>query len=500
MHDIVLKLFEIPALWFEILIPLSCVPGLLWLSIKNKRCPASIRIIPLLSAIAAGMQFLIEGYRWQIIPTGIVVAVLLSISILPFWYTVGYHRGLLTVGWGLCFATIMSEIIFPAIATPKPTGRFAIGTTILHLIDGSRRETLDPSFHGARELMIQIWYPADRSIKPLSVNTILQRAEERLGSRGDTSITGSAVSAARQRYPLLIFSPSWHGQRNQNDFQVAELASHGFVVVGIDHTFSSAVTVFPDGRIARAQLTNFVDLSSDSAFQASFRHNEDVLRVRVQDVEFVVSELERLNRQGSGSKLSERLDFHRLGIFGYSFGGAVAAQACWLDHRFRAGLDMDGTLFGGVADEGIEQPFAFFVERTQSPALDSSKSREPEKRRYAWINERDFSEQQNSMKKYGGYWLGIKGTGHVNFTGPPIYPTIGYYLDGAGTINPDRAMRIINAYTLAFFEKHLNHQPEPILNGPSPSFPEVNFAWALPPLRELIVDMSTNRSVKSSTR
>jgi hypothetical protein len=369
------------------------------------------------------------------------------------------------------------SLVYPPIATPKPTGQFDIGTIVFHLVDRDRRETLDTTARGPREVMIQIWYPVDRDNESGVSLTGPMALVRSCAFRADDHPAGAPLSKAQLIYPLLIFSPSWHGQRGQNSFQVDELVSHGFVVVGIDHPYSSAITVFPDGRIARAQLSNFVNLSSDEALRASFRYNERVLRTRVQDVEFVVEELKQLDRSSGSSILAGRLDFDRLGIFGYSFGGAVAAQTCWLDRRFRAGLDLDGTLFGDVAEAGVEQPFAFLVEKTEPPLLNKSTVLDPEKRRYAWLGQRDFEEQRNSMKRHGGYWLGISGTQHVNFTDPPRSPTLGYYLDEAGSIDAVRAMSIINAYTLAFFEKHLNRRSENLLVGPSRAYPEVDIAW-----------------------
>src|SRR5208282_1514586 len=90
----------------------------------------------------------------------------------------------------------------------------------------------------------------------------------------------------------------------------------------------------------------------------SMRYMEQQLFVRVHDVKFVVDQLEQFNRP-SGKFFGARLDLNRLGIFGYSFGGAVAAQACWLDRRFKAGIDMEGSLFGEVAEDGVRQPFFF---------------------------------------------------------------------------------------------------------------------------------------------
>jgi hypothetical protein len=43
-----------------------------------------------------------------------------------------------------------------------------------------------------------------------------------------------------------------------------------------------------------------------------------------------------------------------------------------------------------------------------------------------------------------------------------------------GTLDPARAVRIQQAYPLAFFDLHLRHRGH-LLDGPSPAFPEVKF-------------------------
>src|SRR5215831_8148967 len=51
----------------------------------------------------------------------------------------------------------------PAIvALPPATGRFAVGKVTVHWADESRIEPLSPT-HESRELMVDIWYPADPS-------------------------------------------------------------------------------------------------------------------------------------------------------------------------------------------------------------------------------------------------------------------------------------------------------------------------------------------------
>ena len=44
-----------------------------------------------------------------------------------------------------------------------------------------------------------------------------------------------------------------------------------------------------------------------------------------------------------------------------------------------------------------------------------------------------------------------------------------------GTINPARAITVESTYVDSFFDQHLRHHNEPLLNGPSPRFPEMVF-------------------------
>ena len=50
-------------------------------------------------------------------------------------------------------------------------------------------------------------------------------------------------------------------------------------------------------------------------------------------------------------------------MFGHSLGGATAAAAMLADPRIRAGVDMDGTILGKVAKQGVARPFLVAVGR-----------------------------------------------------------------------------------------------------------------------------------------
>jgi len=51
----------------------------------------------------------------------------------------------------------------------------------------------------------------------------------------------------------------------------------------------------------------------------------------------------------------------RVGVFGHSLGGAVAAQFCHEDSRCKAGIDIDGAPHGSVVQAGLAQPFMFLL-------------------------------------------------------------------------------------------------------------------------------------------
>ena len=103
-----------------------------------------------------------------------------------------------------------------------------------------------------REIMVQIWYPAIPDHQPLA--SYRRRRETTLLSSymavlKTHSYKDAAVATNGAPFPVLLFNPAWAGHRTQNTYQVEDLASHGFIVVGVDHTYNSGPVAFPDGRV-----------------------------------------------------------------------------------------------------------------------------------------------------------------------------------------------------------------------------------------------------------
>jgi Platelet-activating factor acetylhydrolase, isoform II len=147
------------------------------------------------------------------------------------------------------------------LSLPEPTGPCPVGTTSTHLTDTARP---DPWAAGVsvRELMVSVWYPAAPSDGPRARYMTPAESELQLTSRGITGVPPDALStvrtnavldatpAGRQRLlPLVVLSPGFTNPRGVLTGLAEDLASHGYVVAGIDHTYESFATAFPDGRV-----------------------------------------------------------------------------------------------------------------------------------------------------------------------------------------------------------------------------------------------------------
>src|ERR1700761_5551771 len=145
---------------------------------------------------------------------------------------------------------------------PEPTGPYPVGVTSLWLTDASRP---DPWAAGGntRELMVSLWYTAVRSDGPRARYMTPAESELQLASRGITGVPPEALSTTRtnavsdaapsgnpRSLPLIVLSPGFTNSRSSLTALAEDLVSHGYVVAGIDHTYESYATAFPDGRAA----------------------------------------------------------------------------------------------------------------------------------------------------------------------------------------------------------------------------------------------------------
>jgi hypothetical protein len=346
----------------------------------------------------------------------------------------------------------------------------------MYLVDTSRQELHVRPPRGNREVVIQVWYPAKPSHTPLAAyrrwreTTALSSymAVLRTHSRLD-----APVAASDQPFPILLFNPAWTGNRTQNTFQTEDLASHGFVVVAIDHPYNSQIIAFPDGRRLNAKNVPDIDDFHHSTLEKQIAMADAEADYEAEDDIFVLNAFEDINRDPK-SAFYRKLDTRRTGAFGHSFGGAVSLEAARRDPRIRAAVNLDGWVFGTVARVGVGKPSLTMSHDSIAPISSDVKPLSRDDQLYAQLNSWDDENFQRSIDRSGGLGLEIRGTKHMNFSDRALYSPL-RKLTSAGSINPVRAHQIIEAYTLAFFSELLKGTLEPLLSRQPSPFSEAKF-------------------------
>jgi predicted dienelactone hydrolase len=428
-----------------------------------RKCVAAIPLI----FVAPQVAF--EGVRWQMIPAYLVAAILLAASFRPRvspWLVAG---SFVVLG-----GTAALCVAFPVFSLPAPGGRYPIGITTRHLTDLARAEPRAIHPGDRRELMIQIWYPADRSGPPFPYRP---RAETSLRSRHFALVpthasAGVPLARGAGRLPVVLYSPSWTGRRTQNTVQAEDLASRGFLVVAIDHPYGSFSVTFPDGRVAVSPLGEFLGGTTADDVEASRRIAVAELSTWTADLRFVLDELARLDQSDPERLLTDRIDFGRVGAFGYSFGGAVVSEASRRDSRIKAVVNYDGMLFGEAAERGIELPFLYVTDSLPDVIEGERIPGSPGEARTgdAWrdaLMARDCANLHRSLETHGGSVLVIPHANHSLYCDSSFYTPLNR-LRMARNIDSRRVSRVMTEVTAAFFEQNLlSDTPDHLARAPS---------------------------------
>lgn len=434
--------------------------------------------LAILTLVFMGAQLFVEGYRWQMLPAYIVAVELAAVAALNAKAGPKLPRMVAAIGRILAgIAVLVSGFLawaFPIPDLPKPSGKYAVGTTTAYLKDETREEIYTDAIGDRREIMAQVWYPAEPAPDAapsawVSNASVIGPAIARWVNlppflfdhinlvRSNSHV--DAPIASTSPYPVLLYSHGWGGFRQINQNQLEQLASLGYVVVAVDHTYGAIVTEFPDGRIV-ANKGSILPPSGSPDFAPRFA---ELAKVYAQDLRFTMNELERANIGDGpfGVGFRGRLDLGKVGFFGHSTGGAAVFQACGFDPRCKAVVAQDPVTTGvapAITDRGLTQPSLTFFSDD-------------------WLNTPN-DKRTVSMLNAGtadGYRVPIAGAAHYDFVMTPFFSPLASAVKLKGPIPSETVVGLIDAYQDAFFERYLRGLPSPLLTGESRPYAEAGF-------------------------
>lgn len=371
---------------------------------------------------------------------------------------------------------------------PKPSGPYPVGTVPLHLVDGSRP---DPwvSTQPFRELMVSVRYPArDVGGHPyaphmlpgeaagwVELNSLYKVPAERVDWAATRTHAQeyAPVAAHGGPYPVVLYSPGAGDPRSLGTTLCDDLASRGYVVVTVDHTYDASAVEFPGNRVEKSVLlAEFLKVQDDQKKIGELLHKTE--DVRVADTRFLLDALPR----ALPGRLRAAADLRRIGMFGQSAGGFTALQTMHDDPRIAAAAnfdcvvsyvqnDSDAGNLSSVAVDGLDRPFLLVGKdgntRSTVPSWDALLSHS-----HGW---------------YRG--LTLTGAEHVSFTDlevivPQLAGPLGLdretVVANIGDIPPAEAVPADRAYLAAFFDRWLRGRDDDgLLDGPSARYPRMTF-------------------------
>lgn len=491
---------------FELVILVLLAGVLIGLAVPSRLRPRGWVYLPGALLLAVTMHITLEGYRWQMMPLLTLAA---PTAVIAFYATrrsrthAERNRLRKAAGvMGLAVAVLLllpsaaMPVILPIFELPEPTGEYPIGTVTMTLVDPDRPELITPKPNDYRELLAKIWYPtvpgpdAEQALYDPNahiVGRVLAEHSElptflfdHIGLVTSHAYQDAPVATTETAWPVLIFSHGYlAGTVTQNTAMMEALASHGYIVVSVGHTYETLAVAHNDGRVVHFDVDRkdafACDVSTvrnrDELYGSFLRSSDDEERALLMatglaemptvggslqlwkdDIRSVIDALERMHADEQPSIFAGRLDLERLGVFGMSFGGTVSNEYCYDDPRVKAGLNLDGPIAGTPYARRHTIPFMHMQTATS-----------------------DFPNNVAYDRALApSYRVLVDGAKHINFSDMSIMaPIFGKQMEVLGTIDGDRMIAIMNDYALAFFDRHLKGMDAPLLDFGAEPYPEV---------------------------
>ncbi len=453
---------------------LTMQAAMIGMLVMARRHRALLHALCLFVPVPLFAHLLAEGFRWQMVPAYAFVlcaflAVVFGLPRRVRAFAFRFRRAWRTLAIGLLLVSCAFPLLLPVPPLETPTGNDKVGTVVYHWVDRGRMETTPGKTDHYRELNVQLWYPAQPAkgtkqapyVPDLSAMSRYASGRWHIPSAllGYLRLTrthayaASALPVGQDRYPIIVLSHGWPGFRFAYHYLVTDLASKGYVVAAVEHTYGTPASVFPDGRVET------IDTSlSELDLPGWDRIIDDVWS---EDDRFVLDQLAKLNAGDPDGRFTHRLNLEQVGVIGHSYGGDNALAVLRKDKRFKAGISLDGSFYGAERTPlSKEQSFLWMCTNGYADRLGLPQPSDGEladagitRATYTTWTE-DFFRRRNRALAEGGQVLQLRDANHSSFSDLYLYsPILRWH---AGAPKPSKIHGEILKYVDSFFSEHLN--------------------------------------------
>jgi predicted dienelactone hydrolase len=470
---------------FEMLLTLACAAWLIrFAAVTRPESPCWSVGLQILLGTALAVQVLLEGWRAQMFPVYAVAILAASGAPAALFSTATLRLCFAAAGLVATAASISSAMVFQQLTLPRPSGTSLVGVTTLGPVTRAEPSPRPSDGESLPPPLVRLWYPA--APRPLA-----QRVREFLKARLEHSLKSTdtvpaaadvAVEPGSAKFPVLAYFGGWPEDSVQNRSLICELVSRGFVVASFQYPAELAGMSPADLKIQQRQLARpMLYYTSEAAFRHTVDLDNERARAYARDASATLDELAALNTSDSDRRFPHRLNLEQAGILGFSFGGAVAAQATHMDPRFKAAVNLDGRHWAEALQEGVAVPYMFVGEELLMPTPAMLTSTDPATRYEAIMDQIDYTQLAKNLRANGGIQVTIEGMAHLNFMDDVLRSPLRRF-SGGGVIDAQRGLLIVNSLVVEFFGQQLAQRPAPLLAANTQPFPEARAEyWPAPP-------------------
>lgn len=189
-------------------------------------------------------------------------------------------------------------------------GAYQVGVQTIEVVNPDQLDLTDFTSKKDRTLKLEVWYPATVGADSAQATyEDVTRAHKAFSVQGEAYRSAPALSSGE--FPLVVLSHGYTGYRTIMFYMGEHLASHGYVVVGIDHTDSTNADI-------------------------DFKNNPgggfvSTLLNRSRDQQFVLDHFSKVD-----SPVGRIVDANNAAVVGYSMGGYGAVNTVGGCYDFNA--------------------------------------------------------------------------------------------------------------------------------------------------------------------
>jgi pimeloyl-ACP methyl ester carboxylesterase len=377
------------------------------------------------------IHVVLNGYQWQFLLLYTPPVILIIDGVLESLKRV--YRNIFRALWLLPMIGFFMVMIFPEIILEKPTGQYPVGTLVMNLED-DRRDIYDEE-GGNREIKLQIFYPANEKLRnpvpwfldgPETVKTFANSYNmpslffAHLTEVKSHSYLDAEISEGGP-FPVIILSHGWGSSRILHLNQSENLASHGYIVVAIDHTYAAAMTRLSSGEIIghKESILPEIDFLDEA---------KEMIEVFSGDIEAARNHLDFL--QENHPNLKGQMDLSQIGLLGHSTGAGGDVYYA-MNHDVQAIVGLDPWVEPLLEIEDLNIPSLYM-------------------RSEEWME----GPNNENLKKLTFEVYTIKDSTHQDFTMAGILSPIQRWLGWSGK----DSLKLQEKMVLDFFEKTLKNK------------------------------------------